>query len=137
MATDVFPPPHLILGSLGVSQGQSSVNMREHRVGMGQGDSRCGVGTGAVQRGRKVREAGGSSRQEVDHHWAVSAATTAEAAETITNKHALTHKTHKHHKGLGPSCLALRANVQIAGEGQEQQGPSQTESSLTGVGLSI
>lgn len=36
MATDVSPPPHLILGSLGVSQGQRSVNMREHRVGLGQ-----------------------------------------------------------------------------------------------------
>lgn len=123
MATDVFPPPHLILGSLGVSQGQSSVNMREHRVGMGQGDSRCGVGTGAVQRGRKAREAGGSSGQEAGHHWAVAAATTAEAAETTMKKHALAHKTHKHHKGLGPSCLALTAHVHSSRGGAGTAGP--------------
>lgn len=126
MATDVSPPPHLILGSLGVSQGQRSVNMREHRVGLGQGDSRCGVGTGAVQRGRKVREAGGSSGQEAGHCWAVAAvlnSTTAEAAETTTKEHALAHKTHKYHKGLGPSCLALRANIQSSRGGAGTAGP--------------
>lgn len=78
---------------------------------------------GAVQRGRTAREAGGSSGQAAGHHWAVAAATTAEAAETTTKKHALAHKTHKHHKGLGPSCLALRANVQSSRGGAGTAGP--------------
>lgn len=98
--------------------------MREHSAGRGQRDSRCGVGTGAVQRGRKVIEAGGSFGQEAGHRWTVAAVlktTTAEAAEATTKTHAMTHKIHKHCEGLGPSCLALKGIKVDAHSSKERQ----------------
>lgn len=112
--------------------------MREHRVGTGQGDGRCGVGTGAVQRGRKAREAGGSSGREAGHRWAVAAvlnSTTADAAETTTKKKKNMH-WHIEHTNIitrawVPAAWLSGPMSRVAGKEQEQQGPSQTESSLT------
>lgn len=89
MATAVFLPPalslttRLILGSLGMSQGQSSVNEKTQG---GKGWGRETAGVSREQRSEEGHtEAGGSSGPEAGHHWpaatVLKTTTTAEAAE--------------------------------------------------------
>lgn len=85
-------------------------------------------------------EAGGSVGQEADGRRAVATvlkSITAEAAEA-TKKNMHWHIKHTNiTRDWVPAAWLSGPVSRAAGEGQERQGPSQTESSLTGVILPI